>query len=62
MFVCDEAHEKALLNGNRLSTAWGSGTVSEDGITVIKDGSGRVRALYRLNKEEEMLHPDVMLL
>ena len=62
VFVCDEAHEKALLNGNRLSTAWGSGTVSEDGITVIKDGSGRIRALYRLNKEEEMLHPDVMLL
>ena len=61
-FVCDEAHEKALMNGNRLALSWGSGETAGDGPTVVKDSSGRIRALYRLNKEEEMLHPEVMLL
>ncbi|MBO4289263.1 MAG: tRNA pseudouridine(55) synthase TruB [Lachnospiraceae bacterium] len=62
VFVCDEAHEKALLNGNRLAPAWGSGTVPPKVPAVVKDSRGNIRALYRLKEEDDMLHPDVMLL
>ncbi len=61
-FTCEEAHEKALLNGNRLETGWGAGTPAADGLTAVRDAHGVIRALYRLNAEDEMLHPEVMLL
>ena len=61
-FVCDEAHAKALENGNRLAPEWGSGTPAPDGWTVVRDSCGRIRALYKYHEEDEMLHPDVMLL
>ncbi len=61
-FTCAPEHEKALLNGNRLETGWGEGTPAADGLTVVRDHQGTIRALYRLNAEDGMLHPDVMLL
>ena len=57
-----EAHEKALLNGNRLDPAWGCGTAAPERPVVVKDSSGRIKALYRFDEEDKMLHPDVMLL
>jgi tRNA pseudouridine 55 synthase len=62
VFVCDEAHEKALLNGNRLDPEWGSGTAVPEGPIAVKDSGGRIKALYRFDEEDKMLHPDVMLL
>ena len=62
VFVCDEAHEKALLNGNRLDPAWGCGVSAQEGPIVVKDSGGRIKALYRFDEEDKMLHPDVMLL
>ena len=58
-FICNEAHEKALLNGNRLLPDWGRAEKTAGKMRVFTQ-DGRLVGLYEWRGEA--LVPSIMLL
>ena len=60
VFACGNEHRKALVNGNAVRLAWGTGDIDPSEPVLVTDETGEIIGIYRC--DGDVLKPGKMLL